>query len=249
MLLETLIREGCPSLLDHKREVRAIKNPEVKLKAEMQTYERLTDELVACQADIAKRSRPSMKSITTPTTTRPTTTTPTTKTPTTTSQTTTTPTTTTTTTSPPPTTTPVTTTSFKPLPTECVTAMNLTEAWRKDYSGSSIKPIDGKPNCDLRGMATTKPWFRFTGAAGTKLLDHCVPGESCGSHIALWSDMDLPSKIGVVYHYQVYGSFAGNCKVWEPRCSVMRCSSQANDVIYRYDHQDRSCSNGFCGMD
>ena len=58
-----------------------------------------------------------------------------------------------------------------PLPKECITATNLSEAWRTDYNGSDIK--GGGLNtsrgyaCDLR---KNLGWFRFTGAAGKKIL-------------------------------------------------------------------------------
>ena len=62
------------------------------------------------------------------------------------------------------TTTPTATTTPIPPPTECQSAINLTEYWRKDHSGSNIRPINDYPNCDIRDMlASGYPWFRFTG--------------------------------------------------------------------------------------
>ena len=42
--------------------------------------------------------------------------------------------------------------------------------------------------------------------------------------------------------------FTGNCQhvTWE--LSVMRCSNEPNDFIYRYDDDKMQCYNAFCGM-
>ena len=148
-----------------------------------------------------------------------------------------------------------TTTIPPPQPAECQSAINLTEYWRKDHSGSNIKPIDGDWNCDKKPMIDAgRPWFRFTGAAGNRLLNHCVrsadaTGTSCGTGEAIWSDASMPTEIGVVTKFSAFGSYNGICKRATHECSVMRCSDQQFDLIYRYDDSDSSCNDGFCGMD
>ena len=149
-----------------------------------------------------------------------------------------------------------TTTSPLPQPAECQSAINLTEYWRKDHSGSSIKPVDGYYNCDTRDMtASGRPWFRFTGAAGNRLLDHCVSstaeGWSCGTGGAIWSDATMPTEVGVVTNFTAFRSDNASpyCKYRTLQCSVMRCSDQPHDLIYRYDDASTDCYVGFCGMD
>lgn len=99
--------------------------------------------------------------------------------------------------------------------------------------------------------AAGRPWFRFAGAAGTRLLDHCVPGYSCGTHIALWSDEVMPTRVGVITRFYVFGSYEGDCKSETLESSVMRCSYQPNDLVYRWEENNCkkfSCHYGFCGM-
>jgi len=137
----------------------------------------------------------------------------------------------------------------------CQSAVNLTESWRKDHSDSGIKPIDGLHNCDTRDMvAAGKPWFRFSGAAGNRLLDHCVPSRasgSCGTQVALWSDDTMPDQIGVVTSIQAYASWWGHCKIslYTTQCQVIRCSDKPHDFVYRLDDDSSICTMGFCGMD
>ena len=99
-----------------------------------------------------------------------------------------------------------------------------------------------------------RPWFRFTGAAGNRLLDHCVrsadaTGLSCGTGAAIWSDAPMPTEVGVITAFDAFDSYNGNCKYYTNKCSVMRCSDQPHDLIYRYDDSDSICYRGFCGMD
>ena len=51
---------------------------------------------------------------------------------------------------------------------------------------------------------------------------------------------------GVVDFIEI--TFLGNCQhvTWE--LSVMRCSNEPNDFIYRYDDDKMQCYNAFCGM-
>ena len=64
-----------------------------------------------------------------------------------------------------------TATNLQPLPTECLTATNLTESWRLDHKGSDIRP--GGPHslsgwaCDLH---KDLKWFRFSGDGGTLVI-------------------------------------------------------------------------------
>ena len=144
-----------------------------------------------------------------------------------------------------------TSTTGSPLPTECLTAINLTESWRLDHSGSYIRPINGNYNTDPRDMVTAgRPWFRFIGNAGNKLADFCVPVYSCGTGATLWSNSTMPSSVGVVSQITIYAHTRPNvCDAYSFRGSVMRCSNVANDFIYRYDDEySEGGVYGFCGM-
>ena len=147
------------------------------------------------------------------------------------------------------------TTTPIPPPTECQSAINLTEYWRKDYYGNNIRPINGNANCDARDMvASGKPWFRFTEAAGIRLFNQCIPSlnnnaGSCGTHIAMWSNDSMPQQVGVISSIQFYGSWSGNCRYWTKQGDAMKCSDKPYDYVYRYRSSYTGCYVGFCGMD
>ena len=169
-------------------------------------------------------------------------TTPTTTTIPTTTTTTTIPTTTTTTTIP-------TTTTPPSLPVECLNAINLTESWRLDHSGSDIRPINGIHNCDTRDMINSgRPWFRFLASAGSKLLNSCPAWDSCGTVCGIWSNSTMPSQVGVSVAFNAYVS-CSRCDYYTRRVSVMTCFSAPYYFVYRYDDSSDQCEIGFCGMD
>ena len=245
-LHQALVDEECPRLpksLFGKRNIANSPSDNVLLELETKLYHHMFDLLVTCR----KRKQPTSKQpaktilhkMTTVAKTYPK------RMTTMTTQTTTTPTATTT----PPTTTPdVTTTTATSAPVECLNAINLTESWRLDHSGSKIKPKNGHYNCDTRDMINAgRPWFRFTGNAGNKLLDHCVPTWSCGTASTMWSNSTMPDKVGVVTPITVYRNDGVSCTNYTKNSSVMRCSDRANDYVYRYD-DDNFCIIGFCGM-
>ena len=95
-----------------------------------------------------------------------------------------------------------------------------------------------------------RPFFRFTGAAGNRLLDHCVPDYSCGTAAVMWSNAQMPTQIGVLTRIFGYRSFSSGCQSHDKiDLSVMRCSDHQYDFIYRYDDSNSGCNDGFCGMD
>jgi len=125
----------------------------------------------------------------------------------------------------------------------CLNAHNFTGSWRRDYFGEALTPIGGFTNCDTNTLASLgNPWFRFTGDAGTRLLDSC---GSCGTHGAIWSDERVPTPISLVKKITVYSSWVGGCKDTQYSMFVMRCSS--NDVIYKFN-STAPCNIGFCSM-
>ena len=142
------------------------------------------------------------------------------------------------------------TTAIAPQPQECKKAINLTKAWRLDYSGSGIMPVNNDLNQDtLRMIDQGRPWFRFRGQAGVQLLNRCVLWKSCGTAVNLFSNSTMPAQVGVVTHMNLYGaSQTGNCQHAVDRGSVMRCSDKPHDYVYRYDGNNRGYATGFCGM-
>lgn len=147
---------------------------------------------------------------------------------------------------------PATTTAYVPdYPIiQCEKAINLTESWRQDHSGSKSKPVNGEWNCDPKAMAAIgRPWFRFSGPAGDHLLDKCIPYNSCGTEQPIWTDAVMPTSVGVETPVTVYTAFGRYCKWWTRKISVVRCTNVANDFVYRYDDENVDCRIplGFCG--
>jgi len=131
---------------------------------------------------------------------------------------------------------------------ECNSAIDLTESWRLDDSGSRIKPIAGDFNCDTHDMEQDRPWFRFTGDAGDMMQDKCVPEFSCGGAVALWTDATIPRRLGVATNVTAYGSwYTRSCRQYSVQISVMRCSYHSHDLIYRYLSRSAGCPFSFCG--
>ena len=137
------------------------------------------------------------------------------------------------------------TTTALPYPEECQNAINLTEAWRADNRGSKLNE---RNICDPQTMIDSgRPWFRFTNAAGNRLLNSCPPDNSCGTLVGMWSDVNMPGDVGVVAHITVYGLLISDCRLFQKNASVMKCSLSPNDYVYKYD-DDVECDLGFCGM-
>jgi len=137
----------------------------------------------------------------------------------------------------------------KPLPLECQTATNLTESWRADNKGMRLRP-NNTVICDTGTMiANGRPWFRFAGKAGNKLLDTCPPPDSCGSHSGIWSNDTMPSEVGVATQVRAYGSWLRGCYQHPIYIRVMGCSTPSqHDFIYQYADTSTACHYSFCGM-
>ena len=136
------------------------------------------------------------------------------------------------------------------IPSECISAINLTESWRRDYKGSDIRPVNGGYNCDTKQMIQQgRPWFRFSGAAGNRLLDSCrsLPGHSCGAVLGMWSNDAMPIATGESRVIDAYAAYSATCYAWTQKLNVMKCSERQYDYIYKYLGDDH-CHLGFCGM-
>ena len=143
------------------------------------------------------------------------------------------------------------TTTVSTQPVECQLAVNYTQSWRRDHKGSDIRPgglhSNGGYACDLNINSTQ--WFRFSGAAGTHMLDSCPKWKSCGTRYPYWTDERMPKAIGIESTVQVYGVRADDCKRVTKIIKVMRCSwDTSHDLIYKQtDDLNGTCDSAFCG--
>ena len=134
---------------------------------------------------------------------------------------------------------------------ECLEARNLTEAWRLDYNPDNRNQehsIDFADNCDPYTMVVEgRPWFRFSGAAGNRLLNDCPKRLfSCGGWIGLFSNDPMPSEKGVIKRIYAYTRDCDTTNRERP-LSVIKCSERPNDFIYRHDGIF-NCPYSYCGM-
>ena len=131
-------------------------------------------------------------------------------------------------------------------------AVNYTQSWRNDHEGSDIKPSGSLSDtgyaCDFG--ASSSQWFRFSGAAGTHMLDSCPKWKSCGTLTPFWTDERMPKAIGVETMVEVYGVREDNCRYYTKNIKVIRCTWDTSyDFIYKKtDDALTNCNQAFCSM-
>ena len=120
----------------------------------------------------------------------------------------------------------------------CYHYKNLTDANRK---------ISYKTPYDLELCDNQLPegWYRFVGAAGTKMPTTRVPAYRCGTDWSGWLDGSHPTvEDGEVPRTVCFSDRSTGCK-YTTRISVKNCGSY---FIYR-QQQVPGCSSRYCGTD
>jgi len=119
----------------------------------------------------------------------------------------------------------------------CKNYQTLTDAERKsDYVTVSSK-------CDR----TLNGWYRFIGAAGTKMLTTCPPMGRCGANFPAWLSEDHPTVAeGIVTRKVCIHEFTLCCNS-QFYIEVKNCTSY---FIYKLtDPWGWGCSVRYCGAD
>ena len=118
---------------------------------------------------------------------------------------------------------------------ECKNAINFTESWRLDHAGRNLRAggylSRNRYACDIY----TKEWFRFSGAAGSRMLNTCPAHKSCGTYAPYWTDEKMPVKVGESLDVKVYYTSQDKCRAGYKALSVIRCSEKPNDLIHKYN--------------
>lgn len=134
---------------------------------------------------------------------------------------------------------------------ECTDAVDFNQSWRLDHNGSHIRPGGHKSYngyaCDFNTEHIE--WFRFTGLAGSRILDKCPPEYSCGTLIAYWTDEWMPSRLGERKLITVYGAESStDCKLDTLQVVSMRCRD--NSLVFKLEDWiwKETCALAFCGM-
>lgn len=129
--------------------------------------------------------------------------------------------------------------------------LNLSDAWRNNFTGSDLREDD----INILTPGTT--WFRFTGAAGTRLRDNCPTAYSCGSSGAYWSPDKMPSTIGETITIRLFESYRSKGRpVDDSDCRdnfsmealATRCSAKG-DFVYQLKKAFNGEDDTVCGMD
>ena len=120
----------------------------------------------------------------------------------------------------------------------CYHYKNLTDANRK----ISYKTTEGLWLCDNQ---LPEGWYRFVGAAGTKMPTTRVPAYRCGTDWSGWLEGSHPTvEDGEVPRTVCFSDRSTGCK-YTTRISVKNCGSY---FIYK-QQQVPGCNSRYCGTD
>lgn len=103
------------------------------------------------------------------------------------------------------------------------------------YSGNTDK-------CDEREILTPA-WYRFSGDAGDKMADSCVPKSHCGTHAPGWLNGNHPVNEGEIVERKACFHFGSRCCKWTKKIKVKKCKG-----FFVYELQrPPACNLRYCG--
>ena len=121
----------------------------------------------------------------------------------------------------------------------CYHYKNLSDANRKS---SYVTPTDGPYFCDNQ---LPEGWYRFVGAAGTKMPTTPVPAFRCGTNWSGWLNGAPPTfEDGEVFRVVCFSDRYLGCK-HSTLIFVKNCGFY---FIYKL-HNPHSCNSRYCGID
>ena len=106
--------------------------------------------------------------------------------------------------------------------------------------GRSIFTVTRKPYCDRN---LPRKWYRFTGPAGKRMPNTCIPSNRCGTHAPGWLKGANPSEKEGVVTRTVCFNWKRNCCHWQTRAQVRNCGGY---FVYRLSPTN-SCHLRYCG--
>ena len=121
----------------------------------------------------------------------------------------------------------------------CYHYQNLSDANRKS---SYVTPLHGPSVCD---NLLPKRWYRFVGAAGTKMPTTRVPAYRCSTDWSGWLDGAHPTVEDSEVERTVCFSDRSNGCTYSRKIFVKNCRSY---FIYK-PHHPQVCNFRYCGTD
>ena len=127
--------------------------------------------------------------------------------------------------------------SFALCSSECQNYQSLTSADRKvNYTYHNI-------SCDS-GLGPG--WFRFQGAAGTRMPTSCPPSWRCNAHGSGWLNGGHPTVAEGRVTKQVCFHWNSDCCHWTTNIQVINCGSF---YVYYFSGTGGWCHGRYCGTD
>ena len=118
----------------------------------------------------------------------------------------------------------------------CQKYQNLTDGTRKyDY-----KTVDSKCDDELE-----IGWYRFEGAAGTKMVTTCPPENRCDTHFPVWLSGNHPTVAEGTGQRNFCIHEGGDCCKHSFSIHVTNCNSY---YIYKLFHPVK-CNSRYCSTD
>ena len=122
-------------------------------------------------------------------------------------------------------------------PVECSSYTTLNTVDR------ASKPSNNIFKCDRNDLSSVPAWYRFSGAAGTKMPTSSVPINHCGTHAPGWMNGQHPSKNDGPVSRKVCFHWSNNVCRWSIQITVRSCGSF---FVYKLPRTNY-CSLRYCG--
>ena len=90
-------------------------------------------------------------------------------------------------------------------------------------------------------------WYRFEGAAGTRLATSCTPKHRCKTHVTIWLKDGHPTVTDGKVSREVCFHYAKNCCHWKDNIKVRNCGTYHVYDLKRVP--PARCSARYCGDD
>ena len=124
------------------------------------------------------------------------------------------------------------------LPTQCSSYFTSTDGTRRVTYGV------GSVSCDSASIFGSSPaWVRFSGAAGTQLLNYSTTNNNCNTHASGWYRGRYPDPGNTVVGIVCY-NWNGNTCNWSNNIQVTNCN---NFYVYQLSTPP-ACSLRYCTM-